>query len=152
MDGLSVNHPSHILIAADEANDRLLFERAFAAAGLGPIVSFASDGSELLNLLENQPPESVPLTIIDLGLPRIRAYEAIRSIRTHAAFSKWPIVMMSDSESQAEINEAYAQGANTLFVKPTEDQGFEGLVTSLLDYWKRYAQFPSATSSSSLPD
>ncbi len=65
------------------------------------------------------------LILLDLKMPRVNGFEVLKWIREHPKLHAIPVIVLSGSELQDDIHQAYASGANSYLVKPL---GFEALV------------------------
>jgi CheY-like chemotaxis protein len=81
---------------------------------------------ETLTGLYNQDPLNNILVLLDINMPRISGFEALRGIREHPQFKDVPVVMFSASDDEADIAEAASLGANGYIVKPFTMDAFIG--------------------------
>ncbi len=65
------------------------------------------------------------LILLDLKMPRVTGFEVLKWIREHPSFNSVPVIVLSGSELQDDVRNAYGAGANSYFVKPL---GFDALV------------------------
>lgn len=139
-----------ILMAEDDADDRLLVQDAFAECGSHDRVRFVADGEELVDYLlrrgKYEKPISSPrpdLILLDLNMPRKDGREALREIRAHADLRRVPVVVFTTSRADTDIERVYELGANSFVTKPA---GFEALVTTvakITGYWFGTVELPS---------
>ncbi|MBK6727531.1 MAG: response regulator [Xanthomonadales bacterium] len=139
-----------VLVADDDADDRMLFAEAFSESGLQNPVAFVENSEELLDYLRNQreyaDADAFPtpgLILLDLNMPRKSGREALREIRADAALRHLPIVVVSTSRSEDEIRRCYAEGANAFASKPASHAGFMRLVRSLGEHWLSLVELPN---------
>ena len=88
----------HILIAEDDADDRYLFQTAFAEKGIADPIEFVHDGDELLHYLERvyesngSIEHSLPYFILlDLNMPKKDGKEVLKLIKQHPVYKKIPV-------------------------------------------------------------
>ncbi|MBI2397841.1 MAG: response regulator [Xanthomonadales bacterium] len=139
-----------VLVADDDADDRMLFAEAFAESGLENPVAFVENGEELLAYLRKQREyadgtafPTPGLILLDLNMPRKSGREALREIRADQALRHLPIVVVSTSRSEDEIRRCYAEGANAFASKPASHAGFMRLVRSLGEHWLSLVELPN---------
>jgi CheY-like chemotaxis protein len=138
-----------ILMAEDDADDRLLVRDAFNECGAHGKVQFVADGEELVDYLlhrgkysrlsESPRPD---LILLDLNMPRKDGREALKEIREHKDLRQVPVVVFTTSRADTDIARVYELGANSFITKPT---GFDELVatmTQLMGYWFRTVELP----------
>lgn len=118
-----MNEPPSILLAEDEETDVLLLRRAFKEVELTNPLHVASDGEEVVEFLtrERQSPSGCmpALIILDLKMPRRNGLDVLAWRRQQPVFCGLPVFVFSSSAHRADIDQAYALGANGFFVKPT---------------------------------
>ncbi|CAM2807213.1 response regulator [Rariglobus hedericola] len=131
-----------ILLVEDDPNDRFLFTRAAQKAGITDPVQSASDGQEAIDYLTGSGPFSdrlrypLPdLVVLDLKLPLATGFEVLSAARQHPVTRHVPVVMLTSSQSEADITQAHALGANAYLVKPPSPEELLNLVRSIKDFW-----------------
>jgi CheY-like chemotaxis protein len=131
-----------ILIAEDNDADLLLLQRALKFAGVPCTVHAVPDGEEAIAYLAGQgkyvnrvefPLPS--LVLLDLKMPNKGGFEVLRWIRTHPKFCRLPVLVMTVSNQSADINRAYALGANSFINKSLDYQSTKDLVQSIRNFW-----------------
>ena len=137
-----MNTPLSILVAEDDVGDVVFLQRAFAKARVSPPVYFASDGQEVLDYLEGEPPFDNPveyplpnLLLLDLGLPRVNGFEVLRWVREAPALCDMLVVVLSSTDEPEQIERAYALGANSYVIKPQDPAKLIDVVKRLQEYW-----------------
>src|SRR5207237_4295601 len=115
-----------ILHVEDDENDVLLFEHALNKAGVDNPVHIASNGREAIDYLKgegkfaNRDEFPLPhLVLLDLKLPLVPGLEVLRWIREQAKLPT-PVIVLTSSENEADIEAAYRLSANAYIVKPNE--------------------------------
>lgn len=142
-------HALKILIAEDDAEDRLFIQEAFAELQLAADVSFLEDGEALLRYLQREPPYQDPnlhpqpnIILMDLNMPRKDGREALREIKAHPDLRSIPVIIFSTSSDNSDIFQSYQSGANCYLTKPV---GFKELVSMLRElktYWLEMSCLP----------
>lgn len=134
-----------ILLAEDEESDVLLLRRAFREVDLRNPLEVVGDGQQAIDFLSKtrQPPhDRLPaLVILDLKMPRRNGLDVLRWRREQPVLCSVPAIVFSSSSHQADIEQAYALGANGYFVKPpsiTERAEF----ARFLKQWLRFTVPP----------
>jgi two-component system, response regulator len=131
-----------ILLVEDSAEDRELTIRALRQHHLANRIHEARDGAEALDFLfatgehAGRDANHIPrLVLLDLKLPKIDGLEVLRQIREHVLTRMLPVVVLTSSREEPDIQRAYELGANSYLVKPV---GFEPFVKAVSDagaYW-----------------
>lgn len=119
----------HILIADDDGDDIELFRWAVKTLSTNIEVSFAGDGQKVIELLET---DSLPdIIVLDLNMPRMSGYECLKKIRNNCKYNDVPIMILSTSSSQKDMDYCLANGANYYAVKPQSHDGLSKIVDDL---------------------
>ena len=126
-----------ILIVEDRATDLDLTKRAFARRRLLNPIQVARDGEEALAYIARwEAGEPVPVFILlDLRLPKINGLEVLRQLRNHPKFFTIPVIILTTSAEDKDIEEAYRLGCNSYIVKPVEFNKFMEVASQLEVYW-----------------
>ena len=134
--------PNIILMAEDDSDDRLLARDALAESGQAAELRFVADGVELMEYLYRQKkfsnPDSAPrpgLIILDLNMPRKDGREALREIKANAELKKIPVVVMTTSTAEPDVEKIYELGANSFVSKPVAFHSLVGLMKAVAEYW-----------------
>jgi CheY-like chemotaxis protein len=131
------DEPSPILLVEDRASDLDLTKRAFAKRRLLNPIKVARDGEEALAYIPRwEAGEPVPVFILlDLKLPKISGLEVLRRIKDHPDFSAIPVIVLTTSAEDSDVEEAYRLGCNSYIVKPVEFNKFMEIASQIEVYW-----------------
>ncbi len=139
-----------ILLAEDDADDRLLVKEALAEGRVLNELRCVEDGEELMDYLRRQgryaDPEQSPrpgLVLLDLNMPRKDGREALREIKSDPELRRIPIVVMTTSKAEEDIFRSYDLGANSYISKPVTFDGLVDLMKVLGRYWIEFVELPS---------
>ena len=139
-----------ILQVEDDENDMLLMQYALRNAGVATPLSWVADGQAAIDYLSgvgaygDRGRYPMPnLVLLDIKLPRRSGMEVLHWIRQRTEYRRIVIVMFTASAYQAEIDEAYAVGANSFVTKPAGADELTALIRLLHTYWFTMNQFPS---------
>ena len=77
------------------------------------------------------------LLVLDLNLPTVTGLQTLAQIRDDERLRMLPVVVLSGSQRQEDIDAAYTAGANAYVPKPIDAREFDVLLRSLLDWWGR---------------
>ncbi len=128
-----------ILLVEDNPMDLDLTLQAFREHSItNPVVS-CRDGEEALHYMEeHQAPNDwqVPiLVLLDLRLPKVDGIEVLRQARNHPVWKQVPIVVLTTSRENKDIESAYQIGVNSYIVKPVDFLAFAEMVKTIKVYW-----------------
>ena len=126
-----------IFLVEDNPVDVDLTLRAFARRKLANPVVVARDGEEALTWIPRwEAGERLPVIILlDLKLPRVDGLEVLRRIKMHAVCRTVPVVMLTTSGEDRDVQAAYQLGANSYIIKPVDFSRFMEVVTQIELYW-----------------
>jgi CheY-like chemotaxis protein len=133
-----MNHPERpILLVEDNPMDVDLTQRAFTRRKVVNPIEVARDGEEALNLLEQwgiEDPQPIVI-LLDLKLPKVDGLEVLHYIKTSSQFQAIPVVVLTTSAEDSDIEIAYQEGANSYIVKPVDFDKFIEVVDYIHTYW-----------------
>ena len=140
MNGAGTDH--RVLLVEDDPDIIVLLRQAFLECGLRPPIHEAQDGDSAVAYLAGNPPyddrSQYPLptlVMLDLKLPRRDGHEILEWIRAHDEFTQLPVVVLTSSGHDADIERAYACGANSYLVKPPQFGELTAMVRMLSTFW-----------------
>jgi two-component system response regulator len=139
-----------ILVADDDADDRMLIADAFDEACLNNPVDFVEDGIELLEYLKlegkyagaDKEKHRPGIILLDLNMPRMDGRTALKEIRADQELRKIPIVVLTTSKSEEDILRTYDLGVNSFITKPVTFDRLVQVVQVLNQYWIEIVALP----------
>ncbi|RZM10334.1 MAG: response regulator [Pedobacter sp.] len=123
-----------VFVADDDEDDRFLLHSAFAKNSPQCQLVFAHDGVALLEALA-QSGSRPELIILDLNMPRLNGFEALKQLREHPVYQRTPIVMLTTSDSEQDRQRAQALGATEFITKPMSGTLLDQLVIQMRRDW-----------------
>jgi len=149
---MMTNHdtqPITILMAEDDADDRLLVKDAFQESHVANDLYFVEDGLELLDYLRGQGKYTdsthIPtpdLILLDLNMPRKDGREALEEIKADPRLKRIPVVVLTTSKAEEDILRSYDIGAAGYISKPVTFEGLVEIIKGLGDYWVQIVKLP----------
>ncbi len=126
-----------ILLVEDNPMDIDLTRRAFARRKLVNPIQVARDGEEALAYLPRwEAGELLPAVILlDLKLPKVDGLEVLRQLKAHTQFCTIPVVILTTSSEDRDVQTAYQLGANSYIVKPVNFEKFVQVAEQIEVYW-----------------
>ncbi len=117
-----VRREVEILLVEDNPGDACLAVEAFGEARVRNHLSVVGNGEETLLFLQRQPPHSEAprpdLILLDLNLPRKSGRELLQGIKADAGLGRIPVVILTTSQAEEDIANAYDLNANCYIAKP----------------------------------
>jgi two-component system, response regulator len=139
-----------ILMADDDADDRLLAKDALGECRLANDLHFVEDGEQLLDYLfrrgqyaelKNAPRPG--LVLLDLNMPKKDGREALREIKADPELRKIPVVVLTTSNADTDISRIYELGANSFITKPVTFEQLVNVMKILGSYWFEIVELPA---------
>ncbi|NWF76569.1 MAG: response regulator [Nitrospirae bacterium] len=131
-----------ILIVEDSPTDVELTVRALREQNLANEIFIAGDGEEALDFLfcrgrysDRNPCKSVRVVFLDLKLPKISGIEVLKEIKNNKNTRYLPVVVVTSSREDPDIQSAYDLGANSYVVKPVDFDAFRKAMSNAGLYW-----------------
>jgi CheY-like chemotaxis protein len=142
-----------ILLVEDKPTDVMLIRRAFERAKLANPIKVVSDGDSAVEYLAGQGPYAdrkhfpIPILILlDLKLPRRSGLEVLEWLRGQDTLKRMPVVMLTSSQHDRDINAAYDIGVNSYLVKPVDFEGLTRMLQQVNLYWLMMNERPRVES------
>jgi CheY-like chemotaxis protein len=139
--------PMEILLVEDNEDDILLEQEALADAKLVNLMYVVRDGDEAIAYLRRQGKyhnAQVPgLILLDINMPKKNGFEVLNEIKADTALMHIPVVMLTTSDSEADIVKSYAKGACSYITKPMDFDKFQEVVKQFALYWALVARIPA---------
>ena len=139
-----------ILLAEDNVSDAELTMRELRKHKLTNKLYHAKDGEEALDFifasgkfegLRNvaYPPKVV---LLDIQMPKVNGIEVLQKIKSDERTKHIPVVMLTSSKEDPDIQRCYQLGANSYIVKPVDFESFAEAIKNLGFYWLLLNQPP----------
>jgi len=139
-----------VLLVEDNSSDAELTVRALKKNNLTNRLQIARDGVEALDFLfargafANRVGSQLPkVVLLDMKLPKMSGLEVLAAIRTDERTKVLPVVMLTSSKQEPDIQRCYALGVNSYIVKPVDFEAFAHAVTQAGLYWLLVNQPPT---------
>jgi two-component system, chemotaxis family, response regulator Rcp1 len=138
--------PIEVLLVEDSAGDVRLTREAFKDAKVYVNLHVASDGAEAMAFLAREGSfANVPrpdLILLDLNLPKKDGREVLEEIKSSPTLKCIPVVILTTSESDADILRSYRLHANCYITKPVDLEGFLTVIKSIDNFWLSVVKLP----------
>ena len=138
-----------ILLVEDNVSDAELTIRALKKKNLANNLIHLKNGAEALDFIfakgeySGRDPLKVPKVILlDLKMPKVNGLEVLATIRLHEKTKRIPVVVLTSSKEDPDIEACYGLGVNSYIVKPVDFDNFVKAVSELGFYWLLLNQGP----------
>ncbi len=137
-----MNYEVEILLVEDSMSDAELTIRALKKNNLANKLIHLEDGQEALDFIfsegnySKRKIENTPkLIILDLKMPKINGIQVLQKIKSDERTKKIPVIVLTSSKEDPDIQECYRLGVNSYVVKPVKFEKFLDAVSELGLYW-----------------
>ncbi|MFO8155330.1 MAG: response regulator [Pseudomonadota bacterium] len=131
---------AEILLVEDEPADAHLTRFAFEEAGIAVHLHHVSHGFAALDFLHRRPPYGdAPrpgLILLDLNMPRMNGYEFMTALRGEPGFADIPVVVLTTSDVERDVEATRDHGAADYIVKPVDMDAFCHRMSRLAGEWR----------------
>lgn len=149
--GLRARARARILLVEDNPDDVDLTLRALERVGPGVDTVVARDGVEALDYLfargdhSGRPADEQPsVVLLDLKLPRVDGFEVLARLRADERTRLLPVVVLTSSREEGDLDASYRLGANSYIRKPVDFGRFREAVGQISAYWLVLNEAPPA--------
>ncbi len=138
-------NPFRILLVEDNPGDVDLFIDALQGVSASHRTSVMPDGEAALSFLRQAGHDvaSVPdLIFVDLNLPKIGGRELIAELKTDKRLAHIPIVVLTSSDAERDLEQVYRLGANCMITKPVHLDDFFSSLRLTAEFWLSVVRLP----------
>lgn len=146
---MRLNQPVRIVVADDDADDRMMIKDAFEESKLGNPVDFVEDGVQLMEYLRregqysNLAGQPYPgFILLDLNMPRKDGRTVLKEIKESSELHRVPIVILTTSKAEEDIIKTYNLGVNSFICKPVSFEKLVDIVRTVGHYWIEIVALP----------
>src|ERR1700757_1452570 len=136
------NDEVEIMLVEDNPDDAALTIRALKKQNIANKLIHLKDGVEALDFIYgkgNYAGRNIQITpkviLLDLKMPKVNGMEVLEKLKSDETTKSIPIVMLTSSAEDPDIEKCYQLGANSYIVKPVEFEEFTKAVAGLGMYW-----------------
>lgn len=141
MSVLSSQHT--ILLVEDNAADAGLVTEALEGSPSAPLLVMATGGHAALALLRDPAdPMSPDIVLLDLNLPGFSGLETLAELKADRALRRIPVVVLTTSKSQHEIDRCYELGAAAVLNKPMRLRDYREMLCAFERFWLGHVRLP----------
>ena len=132
-----------VLLADDNSTDAELTTRALEIGGVSKNIVWVQDGEAALHFVFRTGPYATRTTpnprlmLLDLHMPKIDGLDVLERIKKDDRTRSIPVVIMSSSDQDSDMQHSYARFANSYIVKPVDFREFTDQVSSIGQYWMK---------------
>jgi CheY-like chemotaxis protein len=141
-----VSDDIQILLVEDNPGDVRLTVEALRDAKVANELHVVGNGEEAIAFLRQQGKHvDAPrpdIVLLDLNLPRLDGRDVLSDIKSDPDLATIPIIVLTSSTAEADIQRSYELHANCFISKPVDFSEFLSAVRSLEGFWLKIVRLP----------
>ena len=130
---------AHILLVEDNEGDILLTKEAFEESKVITQISVSRNGQEALDFLFRRgtfmDAKKPDLILLDINIPIYNGHEVLKQIKTDSILKKIPVIILTTSSNQTDIDSAYENHTNSYIKKPLDMEEFLETILKIEEFW-----------------
>ncbi len=135
-----------ILLAEDEPGDARLVGEALSESKILCTLHHVPDGVEALEFLHKTgrfaDAPRPDLVLLDLNMPRCDGREVLREMRADPKLHNIPVIVLTTSDVERDVEISYGLGANSYITKPCDVDQFFHAICAIQNYWFGLVRLP----------
>ncbi len=132
----------------DDVGDCRLVQESLKIGKLVKHVHVCNDGDDALAFLRQEGKHAkapkADLVLLDLNMPRKDGFSTLKDIRSDAKLTNTPVVILTTSTAERDVDESYRLHANAFVSKPGDLDDFMGVMKRIEEFWADTARLPRA--------
>jgi len=138
---------STLLLVEDSASDASLFRRHICKSQLIHDIVWVKTGEDALMYLRQEGCYAQAVrpsfVVLDLNLPRLNGQGVLSDIKADPALRQIPVIVLTSSDSENDVFQAYDRHANCYLQKPQEAQSYASILNEIEKFWLNFVVLPS---------
>jgi CheY-like chemotaxis protein len=141
---------AEVLLVDDSVDDVELAVNALSAYWPAERITTVHDGAEARDYLycrgkyANRPRVNPALILLDIKMPKVDGLDVLRTIKNDQQLKTIPVVMLSSSREERDVNDSYRSGSNAYVVKPLVFAEFHAAINKLGAFWLATNELPTS--------
>jgi CheY-like chemotaxis protein len=155
MNFIQCHRPFEILLAEDNPGDIRLTHEALRDTSTKHRLHVVPDGVEAMAFLRHLGPYAdtprPDLILLDLNMPRMDGRQVLALLKNDASLRRIPVVVLTSSQNQTDVESAYELQVNCYITKPTDFDEFMSVVKTIEEFWTTTAELPRSAEQAASP-
>jgi len=150
MSSPTTTRPVDLLLIEDQPSDAELALRALEDLEFGGRIQLVEDGAEALDFVfgrgdyaQRSISDRPSVILLDLKLPKVSGHEVLRELKSHDRTRNIPVIVLSSSKEDRDVEQCYEMGVNSYVVKPVDFGQFTETVQRIGNYWLETNERPA---------
>jgi CheY-like chemotaxis protein len=135
----------NILLVEDNEGDIMLTTEAFEESKIVNKIITLRDGKAAINFFEaiTKKADIPHLVLLDVNLPKVNGHEVLAFIKNNERYKSIPVIMLTTSSSEKDIQLSYKNYVNCYITKPIDVSDFMKAITKIEDFWINIVSIPA---------
>lgn len=146
--GKELGRPIEILLVEDSPTDALLAKEALKRGDIDHKLHHVEDGIQAMRFLHREEPYTdapwPDVVLLDLNMPGMNGLEVLEAIRADASLRRLPVMVMTTSSDEQDVNAAYDRNVNCYITKPVDLRDFIEVMQSLNRFTLTWVALPTS--------
>ncbi|MDH3600511.1 MAG: response regulator [Candidatus Tectomicrobia bacterium] len=129
----------HVLLVEDDPGDVMLTKKILEDVKIALRLDVVNDGVEAMAYLRREAPYAEAtrpdLVLLDLNMPKKDGCAVLKELQQDTALRSIPVVVLTTSDSDSDVERAYDLGANCYITKPVGLDQFAKAICGIEDFW-----------------
>lgn len=134
----------NVMLIEDNKMDAIVFRKLLAEVAEDCKISTFDDSEKAVEFLKTAGKErysELPdLIVSDLYMPKLTGHDVVNAVKSDDALKRIPVVLLSSSKADHDINMAYKLNASCYMVKPLKLAEYTRLIADMWNFWSRVAR------------
>ncbi|MGN6602382.1 MAG: response regulator [Ginsengibacter sp.] len=143
--------PVHILLVEDNEGDIFLTTEAFENSKIRTQLSVVRDGKAAIDFLKKEGAytnaKDADLLLLDLNLPKRNGFEVLQFVKQDTKLVHIPVIILSTSSAERDINKCYENYANCYIIKPVDIENLFTVISQFEKFWLSTVRLPMKSNS-----
>ncbi len=139
--------PIHILLVEDNEGDIFLSTEALENSKVNTELSVVRDGKAAIDFLKKEGnytnAKNPDLLLLDLNLPKRNGFEVLQFIKQDNKLLHIPVIILSTSSAERDINKCYENHANCYITKPVDIESLFSIISKIENFWLSDVKLPT---------
>jgi CheY-like chemotaxis protein len=131
-----------VLLVEDNDDDVLVIKRGFSKGKIANPIHRVINGKEAFDFIDENPGEKIDLILLDLNMEVMNGFDFLHKRKEIEKVSRIPVVVLTSSHRDEDIELAYSLGANAYVEKPINPKEFINVILSIEEFWLVLAKKP----------
>jgi two-component system, chemotaxis family, response regulator Rcp1 len=145
-----IGRPAHVMLIEDNPGDVDLVLEVLGVSGSPNRITVATDGLVALERLRTYT-DLPDLILLDLNLPKKDGRAVLRDMKGDPQLRHIPVVVLSSSEADGDLTDAYELQASCFVTKPADLDAYVATVEGIEKFWMVLAKLPPPVKASNAP-